>query len=79
MSKLKMEVKFTDLNEVMKLNDSYQFISKEIDRLALFISENFADEPGKTGESESAVDVAIRLLKKQMSSPHATSEVYREG
>lgn len=37
----------------------------EIDKLATFIMEKCPDEPGKTGRSESAVDVAIRLLQKK--------------
>lgn len=37
--------------------------SKEIDRLADFILANYPDEPGSNGTSESAVDVAIRLLE----------------
>jgi DNA-directed RNA polymerase alpha subunit len=36
---------------------------KEIDRLADFILTQFPDEPGSGGADESAVDVAIRLLK----------------
>lgn len=36
--------------------------SNEIDRLAAFILANYPSEPGRMGESESAVDVAIRLL-----------------
>lgn len=34
----------------------------EIDRLATYILNNFPGEPGSVGCSESAVDVAIRLL-----------------
>lgn len=34
----------------------------EIDRLANFLMKRFPREPGRTGVSESAVDVAIRLL-----------------
>ena len=37
-------------------------LRSEIDRLAKFIMKEYPDEPGSTGESESAVDVAIRLL-----------------
>ena len=39
---------------------------KEIDRLAKFLVSNYADEIGKGNprEGESAVDVAIRLLRK---------------
>ena len=37
----------------------------EIDRLADFLLKNYPDEPGKTGVSESAVDVAIRLLTEK--------------
>lgn len=36
---------------------------KEIERLANYILAEFPDEPGSIGKSESAVDVAIRLLK----------------
>lgn len=39
-------------------------LRSEIDRLADFILKEFPDEPGKLGESESAVDVAIRLLSE---------------
>jgi hypothetical protein len=35
---------------------------KEINRLASFILDYYSDEPGSNGESESVVDVAIRLL-----------------
>jgi hypothetical protein len=34
----------------------------EIDRLADFILREYPHEPGSIGDSESAVDVAIRLL-----------------
>ena len=34
----------------------------EIDRLAKYILRVCPNEPGKDGESESAVDVAIRLI-----------------
>jgi len=37
----------------------------EIDRLADFLLKNYPSEPGRTGVSESAVDVAIRLLSKK--------------
>lgn len=36
----------------------------EIDRLAEFILAEFPDEPGRGGTSESAVDVAIRLIQE---------------
>lgn len=37
----------------------------ETERLAKFLIEEYPDEPGKDGVSESAVDVAIRLLQKK--------------
>lgn len=37
----------------------------EIDKLTTFIMKKYADEPGRTGVSESAVDVAIRLLQSR--------------
>jgi hypothetical protein len=37
---------------------------KEIDRLANYILAEYQYEPGRTGTTESAVDVAIRLLKE---------------
>lgn len=36
----------------------------EIDRLARYILDRYTLEPGKDGKSESAVDVAIRLLDR---------------
>ena len=42
---------------------SYAASRNEIDRLAAYILKEWPDEPGKDGESESAVDVAIRLLR----------------
>lgn len=36
--------------------------NKEIEKLASFILDQYPEEPGKAGESESAVEVAIRLL-----------------
>ena len=38
---------------------------KEIDRLAEFILKEYPEEPGSKGTSESAVDVAIRLLSEK--------------
>lgn len=45
-----------------KLNAGDDPKNSEIERLSDFILTNYPDEPGKIGESESAVDVAIRLL-----------------
>lgn len=42
---------------------SERLASDEIDRLAAFILREYPHEPGRTGISESAVDVAIRLLR----------------
>ena len=39
---------------------------EEIDKLTDFIMEEYSHEPGRTGESESAVEVAIRLLKEKV-------------
>lgn len=38
---------------------------KEIERLADFILKEYPNEPGRAGTSESAVDVAIRLLSER--------------
>lgn len=39
-------------------------LKEQIDLLAKFILKEFPDEPGKTGVSEGAIDVAIRLLSE---------------
>ena len=39
-------------------------LTKQIDLLARFLLDNFPEEPGRYGDNEGAVDVAIRLLKQ---------------
>lgn len=57
------------LEEVSKVEDKLQELSNEIDKLASFILTEYPNEPGITGVSESAVDVAIRLLKVKEETP----------
>lgn len=61
----KASINLEGLKEVEKLNESFQKQANEIDKLATFILLEFPDELGRTGESESAVDVSIRLLKQK--------------
>jgi hypothetical protein len=39
-------------------------LERQIDRLAACILFYFPDEPGSTGQSEGAIDVAVRLLER---------------
>lgn len=48
--------------ELAELSAKVTWYRDEIDRLAAVVMRDFPDEPGRTGESEGAVDVAIRLL-----------------
>jgi hypothetical protein len=41
-----------------------QHLGDQIDRLAKCLMAYYPDEPGRTGRSEGAVDVAIRLLEE---------------
>jgi hypothetical protein len=52
--------------ELDKLNDEFQQVNNEIDRLAQYLLINHPDEIGKGNpvHGESAVDIAIRLLSK---------------
>jgi hypothetical protein len=44
-------------------------LEAQIDRLAKCIMDHYPDEPGRTGRSEGAVDVAIRLLEERAAKP----------
>jgi hypothetical protein len=54
------------IDEVNKLDDEFQRVSNEIDRLAEHLLLNYPGEIGKGDpvNGESAVDVAIRLLSE---------------
>lgn len=55
-------VRFWRLREIFEIWNGERSCRGQIKRLADWILENCPDEPGSTGVSESAVDVAIRLM-----------------
>lgn len=58
--------------------ENYSMSHSEIERLADYILSNHRHEPGRTGESESAVDVAIRLLTDREVSAIPTADLVEE-
>ena len=58
-----MHEKLRKAKEMMSAFMGANQLRSEIDRLAKFIMEEFPDQPGSTGVTESAVDVAIRMLQ----------------
>lgn len=52
-----------EADKMLALFEQFAPVPREVEKLANFIAQVFPDEPGRCGDSESAVDVAIRLLK----------------
>ena len=55
--------------DVVRVLERYDDLAQQIDRLASCILTYHPDEPGRTGQSEGAIDVAIRLLSPTPTEP----------
>lgn len=52
-----------EVDKIIAIFEQFAPVPREVEKLANFIAQVFPNEPGRSGDSESAVDVAIRLLK----------------
>lgn len=55
--------------------DQAHAAARETARLASFILDKFPDEPGSIGDSESAVDVAIRIMEREQTARERVVEL----